>query len=223
MVPRLAPGGALTATGVVAVVRGTRAERVADVLDTLVAAGVRCLEIALTTPGALTELDAARRQLPADVELGAGTVRTAAQATAAVDAGAAFLVAPDANADVAAVARDRGVPHYPGALTPAEVCRAWDLGATAVKVFPARAFGPGYLRDLAGPFPDVPFLPTGGIGPGNASDYVAAGAFAVGAGGPLVGDALDGGSLTELTGRARRLLAAVRSARELVDREGADR
>jgi 2-dehydro-3-deoxyphosphogluconate aldolase/(4S)-4-hydroxy-2-oxoglutarate aldolase len=223
MVPRLAPGSALTATGVVAVVRGARAERVADVLDTLVAAGVRCLEIALTTPGALTELDAARRRLPADVELGAGTVRTAAQASAAVDAGASFLVAPDTAADVAAVAHDRGVAYYPGALTPGEVGRAWDLGATAVKVFPARAFGPAFLRDLAGPFPDVPLLPTGGIGPGNAVDYIAAGAFAVGAGGPLVGDALDGGPLDELADRAGRLLAAVRSARGLAAREGVAR
>lgn len=213
MTPRLAPGAALTATGVVAVVRGTRADRVAGVLDALAAAGVRCLEITLNTPGALAELRTARRRLPADVELGAGTVRTAAEADAAVSAGASFLVAPDTSADVAAAARRHGAAYYPGALTPGEVGRAWDLGATAVKLFPAGALGPGYLRALAEPFRDVAFLPTGGIGPGTAADYIAGGAIAVGAGGSLIGDALDGGSLTALAGRAERLLAAVADTR----------
>ncbi|QKW36925.1 bifunctional 4-hydroxy-2-oxoglutarate aldolase/2-dehydro-3-deoxy-phosphogluconate aldolase [Actinomadura sp. NAK00032] len=213
MIPRLAPGAALTATGVVAVVRGTRADRVADVLAALAAAGVRCLEVTLNTPGALDALGAARDRLPGDADLGAGTVRTAAEATAAVAAGASFLVAPDTNAEVAAVARDAGVAYYPGALTPTEVARAWDLGATAVKIFPASTFGPGYLRALREPFRDVRLLPTGGIGPHNAADYIAAGAVAVGAGGALIGDALDGGSLDALTSRATHLLAAVEASR----------
>ncbi|WP_131735793.1 bifunctional 4-hydroxy-2-oxoglutarate aldolase/2-dehydro-3-deoxy-phosphogluconate aldolase [Actinomadura roseirufa] len=213
MIPRLAPGAALTATGVVAVVRGTRADRLAGVLDTLVAAGVRCLEITLNTPGALDGLRAARDRLPADVELGAGTVRTAEGAAAAADAGATFLVSPDCGPEVAATARDRGLAYYPGALTPGEVARAWDLGATAVKVFPASAFGPGYLRALAEPFRDIPLLPTGGIGPDTAPGYIAAGAVAVGAGGSLIGDALDGGPLDALADRAGRLLAAVAAAR----------
>ncbi|WP_433465758.1 bifunctional 4-hydroxy-2-oxoglutarate aldolase/2-dehydro-3-deoxy-phosphogluconate aldolase [Spirillospora sp. CA-128828] len=213
MTPRMAPGAALTATGVVAVVRGTRADHVADVLDTLVAAGVRCLEITLNTPGALDALGAARDRLSGDVELGAGTVRTAADAKAALAAGASFLVAPDTSEEVAAVARDHGVAYYPGALTPNEVARAWDLGATAVKIFPASVFGPRYLRALRDPFRDVLLLPTGGIGPGNAADYIASGARAVGAGGSLIGDALDGGSLDALADRAGLLLTAVEAAR----------
>src|SRR5437868_8332332 len=213
MIPRLAPGAALTATGVVAIVRGTRGDRLADVLDTLAAAGVRCLEITLNTPGARDELRAARYRLTADVELGAGTVRTVAEASAAIAAGASFLVAPNTNPDVAAVAREHGLAYYPGALTPGEVAHAWDLGATAVKIFPASAFGPRYLRDLAEPFRDIPLLPTGGIGPDTAADYIAAGAIAVGAGGSLIGDALDGGSLPALADRAQQLLTAVADAR----------
>ncbi|WP_067464113.1 bifunctional 4-hydroxy-2-oxoglutarate aldolase/2-dehydro-3-deoxy-phosphogluconate aldolase [Actinomadura macra] len=213
MIPRLAPGAALTATGVVAVVRGTRADRLADVLDTLASAGVRCLEITLNTPGALDGLRAARHRLPPEVELGAGTVRTAAEASAAVAAGATFLVAPDTSAEVAAAARDLGVAYYPGALTPGEVARAWDLGASAVKVFPAGTLGPRYLRALAEPFRDIPLLPTGGIGPDTAADYIAAGAIAVGSGGSLIGDALDGGPPAALADRAGRLLAAVAAAR----------
>ncbi|WP_067794668.1 bifunctional 4-hydroxy-2-oxoglutarate aldolase/2-dehydro-3-deoxy-phosphogluconate aldolase [Actinomadura formosensis] len=213
MSPRLAPGDALTATGVVAVVHGTRPGRVPAVLDTLVAAGVRCLEITLNAPGAPDALRAARDRLPAGVELGAGTVRTAAEASAAVAAGASFLGAADTREEVAAVAREHGIAYYPGALTPTEVARAWDLGATAVKVFPARVFGPRYLRDLRAPFRDVLLLPAGGIGPDDAAGYIAAGALAVGAGGSLLGDALDGGSLVELADRAGRLLAAVAAAR----------
>ncbi|TYB49353.1 bifunctional 4-hydroxy-2-oxoglutarate aldolase/2-dehydro-3-deoxy-phosphogluconate aldolase [Actinomadura chibensis] len=213
MTPRLAPGGALTATGVVAVVRGTDPTRVTGVLDTLVAAGIRCLEITLNTPGALDALRAARDRYPDDVELGAGTVRTPADASAAVDAGASFLVAPDTDAEVAVKAHDLGVPYYPGALTPSEVARAWDLGATAVKVFPAHLFGPEYLRDLAEPFRDIALLPTGGVRPGNAGDYVRAGAIGVGVGGSLIGDALDGGSLTAMADRAYRVLNGVRTAR----------
>ena len=216
MTPRLAPGDALTATGVVAILRGAdpaQTDRAVGVLDTLVAAGIRCVEIAMNAPGAADLLRTARDRLPADVELGAGTVRTVADASAAVDAGATFLLAPDMSADVAAWARDQGVAYYPGALTPGEVARAWDLGATAVKVFPAGTFGAGYLRELAEPLRDVPLLPTGGIRPGNAGEYIAAGGIAVGAGGGLIGDALDGGSLTAMAERAHRFLGAVRANR----------
>ncbi|WP_019631741.1 bifunctional 4-hydroxy-2-oxoglutarate aldolase/2-dehydro-3-deoxy-phosphogluconate aldolase [Actinomadura atramentaria] len=217
MTPRLTPGAVLAETGVVAVVRGTRGDRTAAVLDTLVRAGVRCLEVTLNTPGALDAIRAAADRLPAladgPIEVGAGTVRTAADATAAVRAGATFLVAPGTGAEVAAAARDLGVAHYPGALTPTEVETAWNLGATAVKLFPARALGPGYLRDLREPFRDVPFVPTGGVSAATAGEYVAAGAVAVGAGGSLIGDALDGGPLDALADRARALLAAVAAAR----------
>ncbi len=207
MYSRLHPGAALTATKVLAIVRGTRGDRVGAVLGTLVTAGVRCLEVTLNTPGALDALRQARKELPPDIELGAGTVRTAADAQAAADAGAAFLVAPDTREEVAERARELGLAYYPGALTPTEVARAWDLGATAVKVFPAP--GPGYVKELAGPFRDIPLLPTGGIGAGDAPGYLAAGAVAVGVGGALICDALDGGSLDALADRARRLLAAI--------------
>ncbi|MGH3240795.1 MAG: bifunctional 4-hydroxy-2-oxoglutarate aldolase/2-dehydro-3-deoxy-phosphogluconate aldolase, partial [Spirillospora sp.] len=120
---------------------------------------------------------------------------------------------PDTSAEVADVARDHGVSYFPGALTPGEVARAWDLGVTAVKVFPANALGPRYLRDLAEPFRDIPLLPTGGIGADTAGGYIEAGAVAVGAGGSLIGDALDGGSLTALATRAKDLLGAVEASR----------
>jgi 2-dehydro-3-deoxyphosphogluconate aldolase/(4S)-4-hydroxy-2-oxoglutarate aldolase len=88
------------------------------------------------------------------------------------------------------------------------VAAAWDLGATAVKVFPASVVGPNYLRELHGPFPEIPLMPTGGVGIEAAADFLAAGAVAVGVGGPLIRDALDGGDLDALADRARRLLAS---------------
>jgi 2-dehydro-3-deoxyphosphogluconate aldolase/(4S)-4-hydroxy-2-oxoglutarate aldolase len=213
MITRVRPGPALLASGVVAVVRGTSGDRMEEVLATLAAAGVRCLEVTMNTPGALASLRAARERLPADVELGAGTVLSPGEVDAAADAGASFVVAPDTRAGVAARALERGLGYYPGALTPTEVGRAWELGASAVKVFPASAVGPRYLTELGGPFRDIPLLPTGGVDIDVVGDYIAAGAIAVGVGGPLLGDALDGGSLDALSERAQRLIAAVAGAR----------
>jgi 2-dehydro-3-deoxyphosphogluconate aldolase / (4S)-4-hydroxy-2-oxoglutarate aldolase len=184
----------------------------AAVLDTLAEAGIRCLEVTMNTPGALDELRAARDRLPGDVELGGGTVLTAEQVDAVADMGGSFVVAPDARPDVADRARARGLGYYPGALTPTEVAVAWQRGASAVKLFPASLGGPHYLRELRGPFRDVPLLPTGGVGIDDADGYLRAGALAVGVGGALLGDALDGGDLSALRERALRLLASVAEA-----------
>jgi Entner-Doudoroff aldolase len=213
MITRVRPGPALLASGVVAVVRGTSGDRTDAVLTTLAGAGVRCLEVTVNTPGALESLRPARERLPADVELGAGTVLRPEEIDAAADAGASFVVAPDTRAGVDARAPARGLGYYPGAFTPTEVGAAWELGASAVKVFPAGAVGPRYLKEQGGPFRDIALLPTGGVGIDVAGDYIAAGTIAVGVGGPLVGDALDGGSLDALSERARRLMAAAAGAR----------
>jgi 2-dehydro-3-deoxyphosphogluconate aldolase/(4S)-4-hydroxy-2-oxoglutarate aldolase len=212
MTSRVPPGPGLLAGRILAVVRGAEGRHTAAVLDTLAEAGIRCLEVTMNTPGSLDELRAARNRFPADVELGAGTVLTAEQVDAVADAGGSFVVAPDTRAAVADRARARNIGYYPGALTPTEIGAAWDLGATAVKVFPAALGGPGYLRELRGPFRDTPLLPTGGVAIDAAAGYLRAGAVAVGIGGALIADALDGGDLAALRGRAARLLAAVAEA-----------
>ena len=212
MTLHLAPGPALVVSRVLAVVRGTEGRHTAAVLDTLAEAGIRCLEVTMNTPGALDELRAARDRLPGDVELGGGTVLTADQVDAVADMGGSFVVAPDARPDVADRARARGLGYYPGALTPTEVATAWQRGASAVKLFPASLGGPRYLRELRGPFREVPLLPTGGVGIDDADSYLRAGALAVGVGSGLLGDALDGGSLAALRERALRLLASVAEA-----------
>jgi 2-dehydro-3-deoxyphosphogluconate aldolase / (4S)-4-hydroxy-2-oxoglutarate aldolase len=119
------------------------------------------------------------------VLLGAGTLRTPAQAGEAVAAGARFLVAPGLDDELVAAMRATGVVTMAGALTPTEVMRAQALEVDVVKVFPAALGGPAYVRALRGPFPDVPFMPTGGVSAANLREWLDAGVVAVGAGGEL--------------------------------------
>jgi 2-dehydro-3-deoxyphosphogluconate aldolase/(4S)-4-hydroxy-2-oxoglutarate aldolase len=198
---------AIAESGLVAVLRAPTADALSAVADVLVAAGVTALEVTLTTQGALEAISALRRQLPDTVVVGAGTVLTGEDAKAAIDAGAAFLVSPVGGLG------PQPVPSYPGAFSPTEVYAAHRAGAPLIKLFPAGGLGPGYLKDLRGPLPDVKIMPTGGIGLDDIGVWLGAGAVAVGVGGPLIGDAATGGSLTALAARARRAVDAVASAR----------
>ena len=204
----------LEESGVVAILRGSTDRHLEDVSRTLGEAGVTCLELTLTTPGAVGALKRVRAQLADDVALGMGSVIDADQAAACLEAGADFLVSPAVCADVAVCAAEHGVACYPGAWTPTELLDAWRLGAPAVKLFPAASGGPRHLKDVRAPLPHIPLVPTGGVALDQIADYVAAGAVAVGLGGPLLGDALDGGSLAALAERARAALEAVRAGRD---------
>ncbi|MEU4427357.1 bifunctional 4-hydroxy-2-oxoglutarate aldolase/2-dehydro-3-deoxy-phosphogluconate aldolase [Actinoplanes sp. NPDC024001] len=199
---------AIVDSGLLAILRAPTSDGFAAVADVLVAAGITALEVTLTSQGAIEAIAGLRRQLPDSVVIGAGTVLTPDEAKAAVDAGATFLVSP-----VGGTFDGIQVPHYPGAFTPSEVYAAHLAGAPLVKLFPAGGLGPGYLKDLHGPLPGVRILPTGGVGLDDISKWIAAGAAAVGLGGPLVGDAATGGSLTALATRARHAADAVAFAR----------
>jgi 2-dehydro-3-deoxyphosphogluconate aldolase / (4S)-4-hydroxy-2-oxoglutarate aldolase len=204
----------LVQSGVVAILRGSTDCHLEAVSRTLGEAGVTCLELTLTTPGAVEALQRVRGELDGGVALGMGSVITAEQAAACLDAGAEFLVSPAVCVEVAVYAAEHGVACYPGAWTPTELLEAWSLRAPAVKLFPAASGGPRHLKDVRAPLPHIPLVPTGGVALDQIPDYIAAGAAAVGLGGPLVGDALEGGSLAALRERAHAALAAVRSARE---------
>jgi 2-dehydro-3-deoxyphosphogluconate aldolase/(4S)-4-hydroxy-2-oxoglutarate aldolase len=138
-------------------------------------------------------------------------VLDAATAQRAVDAGARFVVSPTVEPEVLAVTAAAGVASLPGAMTPTEVLAAWRLGASAVKLFPASAVGPSFVRELHGPLPDVPIVPTGGISAADAAAYLEAGAVAVGIGGWLTGS----GDPSIVRERARALAAAVGAGRGL--------
>jgi 2-dehydro-3-deoxyphosphogluconate aldolase/(4S)-4-hydroxy-2-oxoglutarate aldolase len=203
----------LADTGIVAILRADREEHLPAVSRTLAEAGIRCLELTMTTPGAVEALGRVRPQLDRDIALGMGSVTTAEQAAAALEVGAEFLVSPGVCPEVVRAGVAAGVSCYPGAFTATEILAAWELGASAVKLFPAATGGPRHLRDLRGPLPYVALIPTGGVAIEQIGDYLAAGAAAVGLGGPLIGDALEGGSLESLRERAGAALAAVREAR----------
>jgi 2-dehydro-3-deoxyphosphogluconate aldolase / (4S)-4-hydroxy-2-oxoglutarate aldolase len=204
----------LAAVPVVAILRAAGAGRFLEVGRVLYEGGVRAIEVTLTSEGALEAFGRLREELPGDALLGVGTVRSVAAAEEAVGAGATYLVAPDFRPEVVAWARARGMPVVPGALTPSEVAAAWAAGATAVKVFPVSAVGgPAYVKAIRAPLPEVPLVPTGGVGLDDVGAYLEAGAAAVGIGSPLLGDAGDpGGDLAALANRARLAVAAATGA-----------
>ena len=169
----------IAADRILAVVRAPRIPDPAQLCAALASGGIRAVEFTYTTPNLPDVLAAATASRAPGQHIGAGTVVTADQARAAIDAGAEFLVTPAVRPEVAAVAERHGVPILLGALTPTEVLQAMDLGAAAVKIFPASAFGPRYLKDLHGPFPDVRLVPSGGVSSANARAFLDHGAFAV--------------------------------------------
>lgn len=193
----------------VAIVRGRVGDAALRSVLALADEGVKLIEVSLTTEGALGVIARARGELGPHAVLGAGTVLTARDARDAHAAGAAFIVTPGLGAGVDEAIR-LGLPTLAGVLTPSEVIAARAAGAAAVKLFPAaQAGGPGYLKALRAPFPDVAFVPVGGVDSDSGRAYLQAGAVAVGVGRPLVGDAADGGDLDALRRRARAYLRTI--------------
>jgi 2-dehydro-3-deoxyphosphogluconate aldolase/(4S)-4-hydroxy-2-oxoglutarate aldolase len=169
---------------------------------------VHVIEITLNEPqaealSAIAALAGAADEL--DVLVGAGTVLTPAAAARAVGAGARFIVSPHTDVSLIGWCVAHGIPCFPGALSPTEIHAAWSAGASAVKLFPAVTVGTGYLKQLAGPFPDIPLVPTGGVSAQTAAEWIAAGGVAVGMGGWLIGD----GDPVGVTLRARQVVEAV--------------
>ncbi len=176
---------AIESTRLIAIVRSPTRADAEGTLAALIAAGVCVVEVSLTTPSALELIAACARDLPPGVTLGAGTVTTGAAAAESLAAGAEFLVGPTWSADVMRVAVAAGRLYIPGAFSPAEIVAAVEGGAELVKVFPASALGPRFIRDVLAPYPGLRLVPTGGIGVEQAPEYLANGAAAVGLGGAL--------------------------------------
>ena len=201
--------------GIVPVVRAPSPELAVRAVDALLAGGVSVFEITLTVPGAVDVIRALAERFRGRAIVGAGTVLTAEDASACIAAGAQFIVSPGFNAPTVAIARAFDLAVMPGALTPTEVMAAVAAGADMVKIFPCSAMGGAkYLKALRGPFPTVKLLPTGGVSPGTAAEYIAAGASALGLGSELVDiAALQAGNDGLVTEKARELVEIVRAAR----------
>jgi 2-dehydro-3-deoxyphosphogluconate aldolase/(4S)-4-hydroxy-2-oxoglutarate aldolase len=201
----------LRASRLVAIVRGSDPDATRAAVRVLFETGVRLVEVSLSGRDAVAVIADLVPEAPQGCLLGAGTVRTPEDVERVVAAGAGFAVSP-ATTGVVAASVVAGLPILAGALTPTEIETALAHGADAVKLFPASLGGPAYLSALRQPFPEVPLVPVGGVGPDEAVDYLARGAVAVGVGSPLLGDAGDGGDLAELAARARRFLTVTAAA-----------
>lgn len=202
----------LIETKLVAIVRLDSGEQLVKVAEALLAGGISAVEFTMSTPGAVDMIKIASAQFGPDVLLGAGTVLDPETARAAILAGAQFVVTPALNLDTIELCRRYGRPIIPGAFTPTEMLAAWQAGADLVKVFPADTLGPGYIKAVLAPLPQLRLVPTGGVSAENAVQYLKAGATALGVGGKLVDRAaVARGDWAAITAEAERLVAAVKS------------
>jgi 2-dehydro-3-deoxyphosphogluconate aldolase/(4S)-4-hydroxy-2-oxoglutarate aldolase len=202
----------VSAGGVVAIGRRIAPDAAPAIAEALAAGGVLAFELTLNDPeaDALRAIEsAATAAAGLGTEIGAGTVLSVEAAGRAVDAGATFLVMPHLDPAIVSWAAQRGIPAFPGCATPTEVFDAWQAGAAGIKVFPASSLGPSFVRELRGPFPAIPLVPTGGVTLETVPAFIAAGAVAVGLGGWLVGDGQPAG----IRERSAAVTAAVTAAR----------
>jgi 2-dehydro-3-deoxyphosphogluconate aldolase / (4S)-4-hydroxy-2-oxoglutarate aldolase len=211
---RAAVTAAIEQAAIVAIIRMKEPEKVRAVADAIAAGGARALEVTMTVPRAVELIAELAPTMPSGFLLGAGTVVDAATAKRVIDAGAQFVVGPVFRREVIVACHERDVPVLPGCFTPTEILEAWDAGADIVKVFPATALGPGFIKDVRAPLPQVKLMPTGGVTLDNAGDWIKAGAVAVGVGTALLdAKAIAAGDYATLRANAERIVANVQAAR----------
>ena len=172
---------------VIGILRGISADFFGPLMDAAFEAGLQAIEVTLNTAHAETIIAAQRPRVPEGRLLGMGTIYNLDGAKRALDAGAMFLVTPNTDERVIDYAQSRNIPVVAGALTPTEVYRAWACGAALIKVFPCTQLGPEYIRNLRGPFDEIPLAAVGGVTRENARAFLDAGADAVGVGSSLFG------------------------------------
>jgi len=208
----------LERVGLIPVLRARNATQAHAVVQAMLAGGVTVVEVTMTVPGAVDLLAELKREYGAKLLLGSGTVTTAAQAEATIEAGAEFVVSPSFHPAVIATTKTNGKLSIPGALTPTEVITAWDAGADYVKIFPCSAMGgASYLRSLLAPFPHLKLIPTGGVTHHTATSFLESGARALGVGSDLVNlAAIDEGRPEIITAAAHTYLKIISEYRNAV-------
>ncbi|MFZ0305970.1 MAG: bifunctional 4-hydroxy-2-oxoglutarate aldolase/2-dehydro-3-deoxy-phosphogluconate aldolase [Terracidiphilus sp.] len=208
----------LERVGLIPVLRAKSVAQGRAVVDAMMAGGVTIVEVTMTVPNAIELIKELKKEFGKHLLLGSGTVTTAVQAQATIDAGAEFVVSPSLHPDVIAATKRNGKVSCPGALTPTEAITAWEAGADYVKVFPCSAVGgASYLKSLLAPFPHLKLIPTGGVTLQTAEGYIKAGAKALGVGGDLVNlAAIDAGHPETIRETARAYLEVLAKARQKV-------
>lgn len=204
----------LTENGVVAVIRNIPKEKVSKVAESLIAGGVNALEVTLDGEDAFQVIERLGSEFKDQAIIGAGTVLDGVSAELALRSGAEFIVSPVLKEDVIQTTLRHGKISIPGAITPTEMLTAIELGAHIVKVFPASVGGPDFIKNVRGPLPQIPIIPTGGINLENAADFIKAGAVAIGAGGNLVDhQVIAEENYAQLTNMAQKYVEIVKKAR----------
>jgi 2-dehydro-3-deoxyphosphogluconate aldolase/(4S)-4-hydroxy-2-oxoglutarate aldolase len=200
--------------GVLAVIRGPSPDLTVQMVEALVAGGVKGIEITYSTPNAEDVVRKLAEKFGDGIVLGMGTLTEPAQALSAKAAGANFLVSPICEPELVRAMVASGLAVMAGAFTPTEVFQAYRLGTDVVKIFPGSVGGPAYLKALKGPFPYIPMMPTGGVNAGNVADWFAAGVVAVGAGSELCPPQLaKEGKFEEISRRAAEFVKVVQAAK----------
>jgi 2-dehydro-3-deoxyphosphogluconate aldolase/(4S)-4-hydroxy-2-oxoglutarate aldolase len=205
----------LERVGLIPVLRAKSIDQGRKVVDAMLSGGVTVVEVTMTVPGAIDLLKQLKKDFGDELLLGSGTVTTADQCQATIDAGAEFVVSPSLHPQVIATTKKNGKVSCPGALTPTEAITAWNEGADYVKIFPCSALGgASYLKSLLAPFPHLKIIPTGGVTLQTAESFLRAGARALGVGGDLVNlTAVDAGHTEVITESARAYLRIVAEVR----------
>jgi len=200
--------------GIIPAIRVSTAEDALFAAQAVCNHGIPIVEVTMTVPGALEVIAELTYRAP-DVIVGAGSVADENTASRCIDAGARFLTTTGLVLDVVHFAVRRDVVIFPGILTPTEVLAGWQAGPDFLKIFPcAQLGGPGYVRALRAPFPHIPFIASGGVNQQNASDYILAGAVAIGIGSELVShEAIEHRQEHRIGELARRYLHMIHEAR----------
>jgi 2-dehydro-3-deoxyphosphogluconate aldolase/(4S)-4-hydroxy-2-oxoglutarate aldolase len=204
----------ILASGAVAVIRMSDAQKLLRVIDAIREGGITAIEVTMTTPNALQVIEQVARTMGDDVQIGVGSVLSADVARQAIGAGARYVVSPIFKPEIVEETHRHGLPAMPGAFTPTEIQAAHEAGADVVKVFPADVVGMAYFKAVLAPMPHLKMMPTGGVTLDNAGDWLRAGAVAVGVGGALLDKhAIDAGRYDVLTEHARRLRRSIEGGR----------
>lgn len=199
---------AFKATRVVGIFRGLNEKELRRAAPAIYTGGIRLMEVTMNSPDALSSISGLRSDYDGRMYIGAGTVTKLSEAKEAVSAGALFLVTPNVNQEVIDYCLEHNILVMPGALTPSEIAKAIQYGSEYVKIFPADAFGPSYIKSIMAPFSNLKAIAVGGIGSENAGEYMKNGAYGVGAGGSFY-EAVKEGSEEAVVSCTQKLMASV--------------